>query len=41
MRLSCKALKTLATHAATWMDLKIIILSEISQRKTNYDITYT
>ena len=25
---------------ATWMDLVIIILSEISQRKTIYDITY-
>ena len=23
------------TFAATWMDLKIIILSEVSQRKTN------
>ena len=31
MRLSCKALKTLATHVATFMDLEIIILSEISQ----------
>ena len=28
--------------AATWMDLEIIILSEIKvrQRKTSYDITY-
>ena len=27
--------------AATWMDLEIIILSEVSQRKTNViDITY-
>ena len=25
--------------AATWMDLEIIILSEISQRKTSDDIT--
>ena len=25
--------------AATWMDMKIIILSEVSQRKTLYDIT--
>ena len=24
--------------AATWMDLDIIILSEVSQRKTSYDI---
>ena len=29
--------------AATWMDLEIIILSEVSQkkRKIPYDITYT
>ena len=26
--------------AATWMDLKIIILSEGSQRQISYDITY-
>ena len=26
--------------AATWMDLEIIILSEVSQRKIPYDITY-
>ena len=26
--------------AATWMDLDIIILSEVSQRKIPYDITY-
>ena len=26
--------------AATWMDLKIIILSEIRQRQIPYDITY-
>ena len=27
--------------AATWMELEILILSEISQKKTNpYDITY-
>ena len=29
--------------AATWVDLEIITLSEVSQRKTNiilYDITY-
>ena len=27
--------KEIMTFAATWMDLEIIILSEISQRKTN------
>ena len=26
--------------AATWMDLEIIILSEISQRQISYDTTY-
>ena len=26
--------------AATWMDLKVIILSEVSQRQISYDITY-
>ena len=26
--------------AATWMDLGIIILSQISQRKTYHDTTY-
>ena len=26
--------------AATWMDLEIIILSEVSQRQIPYDITY-
>ena len=26
--------------AATWMDLEIIILSEISQRQISYDIAY-
>ena len=26
--------------AATWMDLQIIILSEVSQRQISYDITY-
>ena len=25
---------------ATWMDLEIIILSEVSQRQIPYDITY-
>ena len=26
--------------AATWMDLEIIILSEVSQRQISYDVTY-
>ena len=26
--------------AATWMDLKIIIVSEVSQRQMSYDIAY-
>ena len=26
--------------AATWMDLEILILSEVSQRQISYDITY-
>ena len=26
--------------AATWMDLEIIILSEVSQRQISYDIVY-
>ena len=26
--------------AATWINLEIIILSEISERQTSYDITY-
>ena len=26
--------------AATWMDLEIIILSEVSQKEIPYDITY-
>ena len=26
--------------AATWMDLETVILSEVSQTKTSYDITY-
>ena len=26
--------------AATWMDLEIIILSEVRQRQISYDITY-
>ena len=26
--------------AATWMDLEIITLSEVSQRQMSYDITY-
>ena len=27
--------------ATTWMDLNGVTLSEVSQRKTKYDITYT
>ena len=31
----------ITSFAATWTDLKIIILSEVRQRKTNlYDVTY-
>ena len=26
--------------AATWMDLEMIVLNEVRQRKTAYDITY-
>ena len=26
--------------AATWMDLEITILSEVSERQTSYDFTY-
>ena len=28
------------SFAATWMDVEIIILSEISQRQISYDIAY-
>ena len=28
------------SFAATWMDLEIIILSEVSQRQASYKITY-
>ena len=28
------------SFAAIWMDLQIIILSEVSQRQISYDITY-
>ena len=26
--------------AATWMDIEIITLSEVSQRQTSHDVTY-
>ena len=28
------------SFAATWMDLKVIILSEVNQRQISYDTTY-
>ena len=39
----CSAIKSnkIMTFAATWMDLEIVILSEVSQtEKDIYDITY-
>ena len=32
--------KEIMPFAATWMQLEMIILSEVSQTKTSYDITY-
>ena len=32
--------KDIMPSATTWMDLQIIILSEVSQRQISYDITY-
>ena len=37
----CSAIKKkIMSSAATWMDLEIIILSEVSQRQISYDIAY-
>ena len=38
----CSAIKKneIMPFAATWMDLKIIILSEVRERQISYDITY-
>ena len=38
----CSAIKRneIMPSAAAWIDLKIIILSEIRQRQIPYDITY-
>jgi len=33
-------MKEIILYAATLMDLKFIILSEVSQRQISYDITY-
>ena len=32
--------KKIMPFAGTWMNLEIIILSEVSERPTSYDITY-
>ena len=32
--------KEIMPFAAIWMDLEIIILSEVNQRQISYDITY-
>ena len=32
--------KKIMPYAGTWMNLEIIILSEVSERPTSYDITY-
>ena len=32
--------KEIMPFAARWMDLEMIILSEVSQRQISYDITY-
>ena len=38
--LSHKKMNEIMPFAATWMDLEIIILSEISQRQISYDTAY-
>ena len=32
--------KEIMSFAATWMDLQILILSEVRERQLSYDITY-
>ena len=37
--ISCKK-NEIMSFTATWMDLEIIILSEVRERQISYDITY-
>ena len=32
--------KTIMPFATTWMDLEIVLLSEVRERQISYDITY-